>query len=204
MAKKLISDLSAFDLYIFDLDNTIYNEEDYLLQAYAAICDRFGNKADSPDKEDLLKILLDIYRKEGTGKLFDKFLKKAGIDQIFIVECLEILRTFHPPEKISMFRKTEDILNILIKNKMKIFVLTNGNPVQQRNKIRYISWKGKDKNITFIFANEIEAKPSPAGIRHIQQMTGNSNDQTVFIGDSETDQACARNAGIAFFNIRDL
>jgi beta-phosphoglucomutase-like phosphatase (HAD superfamily) len=89
MAKKLISDLSAFDLYIFDLDNTIYNEEDYLLQAYAAICDRFGNKADSPDKEDLLKILLDIYRKEGTGKMFDKFLKIDGLIKFLLSNALK-------------------------------------------------------------------------------------------------------------------
>jgi len=204
MAKELISDLSDFSLFIFDLDNTIYNEEDYLFQAYVAICESFGKKVTGLDKKDLLRIIMDIYRKEGREKLFDKFLLKAGMDINYLNECLEILRTFHPVRRMKMHQKAENILSTLIKKNKKIFVLTNGNPVQQRNKIRYINWKGRDEKITFVFADEIEPKPSSAGIRHIQEMTGIANDKMVFIGDSETDRTCAENAGIKFINIRDL
>ena len=37
MEIRSISDFNSFSLYIFDLDNTIYKEEDYLFDAYKQI-----------------------------------------------------------------------------------------------------------------------------------------------------------------------
>jgi HAD superfamily hydrolase (TIGR01549 family) len=98
----------------------------------------------------------------------------------------------------------EKILWSLLEKQKQIFVLTNGNPDQQRNKIRNIQWKGIDEKITFIFANEIEPKPSPEGIRHILKLTGIEKDKTILIGDSEVDLECASRGEIRFVSIADL
>lgn len=203
MAKKSISDLLGFSLFIFDLDNTIYNEEDYLFKAYAAICERFAGTA-GHDRKSLFDLMMEIYKKEGRDKLFDKFLSRAGIDRGCLTECIEILRNFHVDKQIELFSKSKSILRTLIKNNKQVFILTNGNPVQQKNKIRSIKWTGLDENITFILANEIEPKPSPAGIKHIRNMTGIENDKTLFIGDSEIDHQCASRGEIQFINIADI
>ncbi len=204
MAKKSISDLYKFSLFIFDLDNTIYNEEDYLFQAYSAICDRFAGMAQGHDKNSLFRLMMKIYRQEGREKLFDKFLSRSGIGEGYLEECLKILRSFNPEKQIEIYPKSEKILRILIEKDKQIFVLTNGNPGQQRNKIRNLQWKGLDEKITFILANEIESKPSPEGIWHIQKLTGIKKDKTVFIGDSPIDHECASRGEINFINIADL
>jgi HAD superfamily hydrolase (TIGR01549 family) len=204
MAKKSISDLYNFSLFIFDLDNTIYNEEDYLFQAYSAICDRFEGMVQGHDKKSLFGLMMQIYRMEGRDNLFDKFLTRAGIGEGYLEECLKILRTFSPEKQIEMYPKSEKILRFLIEKEKKIYVLTNGNSGQQKNKIRNLHWKGLDEKITFIMANEIEPKPSPAGIEHILKTAGIEKNSTVFVGDSEIDRKCAARGKVKFINIAVL
>ena len=75
---------------------------------------------------------------------------------------------------------------------------------QQKNKIKHLKWDGLDKKIGFVYANEIEPKPSPAGIIYILKSTGAAKDNAIMIGDSEIDLNCASNGGIKFINISDL
>lgn len=204
MVKKSISDLCNFSLFIFDLDNTIYNEEDYLFQAYSAICDRFAGMAHRYDKNSLFSLMMKIYRKEGRDNLFDKFLSRTGIGEGYLEECLKILRTFSPEKQIEIYPKSEKILRFLIEKGKKVYVLTNGNPAQQKNKIKNLLWNGLDEKITFIMANEIEPKPSAAGIEHILKIAGIKKDKTVFVGDSEIDRKCAALGKVKFVNIAVL
>jgi HAD superfamily hydrolase (TIGR01549 family) len=204
MVIKSLSDLYKYSLFIFDLDNTIYNEEDYLFQAYKAISQKLEEFTNRHNKNDLFVLIMDIYRKKGREKLFDKFLAGSGLDSGYLPVCLKILRTFNPDKQIEINPKMEKILWSLLEKQKQIFVLTNGNPDQQRNKIRNIQWKGIDEKITFIFANEIEPKPSPEGIRHILKLTGIEKDKTILIGDSEVDLECASRGEIRFVSIADL
>ncbi len=204
MAKKSISDFLDFSLFIFDLDNTIYNEEDYLFQAYSAICERFASVKPGNDRESLSRLMIKIYADEGREKLFDKFLIRSGIGVGHLPECLKILRGFNPEKQIELSPETERILRLLIEKNKLIFVLTNGNPGQQRNKISKLMWDGLDEKITFIMANEIEPKPSAAGIEYILKMSGIQKEKTIFIGDSLIDHECASRGEIEFINIADL
>jgi phosphoglycolate phosphatase-like HAD superfamily hydrolase len=204
MARKSISDFYNFSLYIFDLDNTIYKEEDYLFQAYKAIAARFAEIIPDQSKNELFRILKDIYLKEGREKLFDKFLKMVSLDNSYLPDCLKILRSFVPEKPLEINKEVKKVLTYLKGQKKSVFILTNGNIVQQKNKIKHIQWDGLDKQIGFVFANEIEPKPSPAGVFHILEITGIQVEKTIFIGDSDIDQACAQNSGIRYLDVSVL
>ena len=85
MVIRSISDFYSYSLFIFDLDNTIYNEEDYLFQAYMAIAGKIAGKILSFKKEQLFDIIIDIYQKEGREKLFNKFLMDVNLDDRFLL-----------------------------------------------------------------------------------------------------------------------
>jgi len=204
MAIKSISDLYNYSLFIFDLDNTIYNEEEYLLQAYMAIANKFAGIRPDYDKDRLYKILTDKYYKEGREKLFDKFLESAGLDNTHMTDCLNILRSFKPEKPLEIFNPVFDILQFLVSKRKSIFILTNGNVDQQKNKIRNIRWNGLDEHIRFVYADEIEPKPAPGGVLYILRITGTGKEETVFIGDKETDRTCAENGGISYIDVRKL
>jgi phosphoglycolate phosphatase-like HAD superfamily hydrolase len=204
MAIKSISDLYNFSLFIFDLDNTLYNEEDYLFQAYRAIAEKFTGILPCFSRDELFAIIIGIYREQGRDKLFDKFLDKIGLDKNYIPECLKILRTFNPEEPLKIYDEVRHVLGEIKKRNKKVFILTNGNVDQQKNKILHISWEGLNENISFVYANEIEPKPSPAGVYFILEKTGIKRDITIIIGDSERDRLCAYNSGITFFDVQGL
>ena len=204
MTIRSISDFNSFSLYIFDLDNTIYKEEDYLYQAYKDIAVKFAELVPSGSEEMLFKILLDIYQARGRKNLFDQFLEILKLDNSYIQLCLNILRSFKPEKTIEIDETVKSIISTLISQKKKIFVLTNGNAEQQKNKIRNINWSGLDHYLQIVFANEIEPKPSSAGVEYILNSSNTEKNNTILIGDSEVDKACAFNSGIRFININHL
>lgn len=204
MVIRSISDFYSFSLYIFDLDNTIFKEEDYLFEAYAAIAGKIAVLTPSIDKEQLCLKMKQIYENLGREKLFDRFLSSVGLDNSYLSECLDILRNFKPEKPIEINKIFKHVLPDLIKQNKKIFVLTNGNVDQQKNKIKHIQWEGSDRNIHFVFANEIEPKPSPAGVLYILKTSCTEKNKTVFIGDSATDKICAMNSGVTYFDSNDL
>jgi HAD superfamily hydrolase (TIGR01549 family) len=79
-------------------------------------------------------------------------------------------------------------------------VITNGNPQQQKNKIKQINWQGLDSKIRFILANEFIPKPNPGSFKETN-IKQTELSQTVYIGDSNTDEEFAANIGIAFIHI---
>jgi phosphoglycolate phosphatase-like HAD superfamily hydrolase len=204
MAIKLISEFYSFSLYIFDLDNTIYNEEDYLFQAYWTIAKEFAGKFPSYTIQDLFRIIKDIYEVQGRVKLFDKFLETINLDKSYLPVCLNILRSLKTENPIEIDEIIKPILFDLQIRKKMVFVLTNGNTEQQKNKIRNIHWEGLDNYLRIVFANDIEPKPSKAGVEHILNISNTVKNDALFIGDSDVDQACAVNSGIDFINVKDL
>ncbi len=204
MAIRSISEFYSYSLYIFDLDNTIYNEADYLFQGYDAIAGYFSEIIKYPGKKELSEMLKRIYLEEGREKLFNKFLIRNGLDESYIKQCLAILRSFTAERDLEITAPVKKILNTLTGTGKKVCILTNGNVQQQKNKIRSIRWDGLDKSISFVFAEEIEPKPSPAGIGHILQITGIPKHQAVFTGDAESDRLSAASAGIDFVETAEL
>ena len=204
MAIKSISEFYSFSLFIFDLDNTIYKEEDYLFQAYIAIARKFAKEFPEYNEQYLFQILIDLQLKYGREKLFDRFLIKINLDSSYIPICLNILRSFKPEKKIEVNETVKTILSNLKNLKTPVFILTNGNVMQQKNKIKNINWGGLDNYLHFVFASDIEPKPSSAGVEYILNKSGTGKDKAVFIGDSEVDQLCAENSGIDFISINNL
>jgi len=204
MAIRSISEFYSYSLYIFDLDNTIYNEADYLFQGYDAIAGYFSGIIKYPGKKELSEMLKRIYLEEGREELFNKFLIRNGLDESHIKQCLEILRSFTAERDLEITAPVKKILNTLTGTGKKVYILTNGNVQQQKNKIRSIKWDGIDTALDFVFADEHEPKPSPAGIRHILHKSGIAKHEAVLTGDAENDRLAAESAGINFVETAEL
>jgi len=187
---------------IFDLDNTIYRETDYLFPAYHAIGVHVSGK-DNIDASAAGQFLENHFLKSGRKNLFDNFIQHFNIRNTGVEEMMNILRTNQPEEKIEIFPSVMKMLDALILQQKKIFVLTNGNPQQQRNKIACIEWGGIFNDITFIFADEIKRKPSPESIEYIIKKYELRHGDVLMIGDDISDEEAAKDAGIHFIHAGD-
>jgi putative hydrolase of the HAD superfamily len=195
--------LADFTVVIFDLDNTLYNETDYLFPAYNAIANYAAAK-DGVNVNDAEFFLVSTFQKDGRNKLLDRFvstfnLKKSGLD-----DFLRIMRTHNPGNKIKLFPPVKKILEVCIQKQIDIAVVTNGNPEQQWNKVGCIDWEGHFTQLTFVFADEIERKPSPKPILFVLEKFNARPEQTLFIGDDLVDEAASKAAGTSFLHVKDL
>lgn len=186
-----------YRLYIFDLDNTVYNENDYLFGAYAEIASSLGN-------DEYAEFLNTTFQNEGRVNLFDKLATRFGLGHDTIAACLQILRTYQPAGGLKMYNDIFLLLNELKKEKKAIVLLTNGNVEQQRNKISNIKPPLTDFFSMIVYANEIARKPSPASVEMILQQTGVSKNDSLMIGDDAGDELTAQNAGVDFIYAEEL
>jgi len=204
-------EFSLFDVYMFDLDNTLYSEVDYLETAYLKIAATLKSQY-SVSQNDIFLFLKQEFQFFGRNQLFNKlynFLsaKKLEIDneRIFVDYCLSILREVQSPHKIFLYNHIYSILGYLTNNSKKIVVITNGNVEQQKNKIRLIDWMGFDEKIDFVFANLYAPKPDPKSFHeYVRGRYFLNDEQGIFIGDSASDEEFAFNIQKSFMYARNL
>ena len=194
---------SRFKLVIFDLDNTLINEEDYLFEGYKNIANYLSKKYKI--NNSLIEFaLVENFRLNGRKNLFNKIFDEfnIGIEELNVV--LRILREFKPKNKIQLITELRIILERLKSLNISYVILTNGNPRQQKNKIAHINWGDLLPHV--IYANEIEPKPSEASLKKYL-LTLNKEfdkDKILMIGDSNVDKLFAKNFGCKFNFVNDF
>jgi HAD superfamily hydrolase (TIGR01549 family) len=187
---------------IRDRDNTVYTETDYLFESYRKIA-QFAEKKYAVKRDDVLNFLKTTFIQSGRLQLFDKVLKTFDIPPSAITDFLDIMRTTEVAQLIEPLPEVMDLMTKLRNQGINLYIITNGNPTQQKNKVKHINWHGMVDNITFIYANEYMPKPDPTSF---QQTKIQNHDlcKTLMIGDSESDFLFAKNVGIDFLNINQL
>lgn len=189
-----------YDLVIFDLDNTLYDENLYLFKGYLDIARYLSNKySHIPFLE--CKMYLEVtFQREGRKFLFDKLFNKYKIvDEL--EDCLKLMREVTFDSKIKLFKTSYLLLKDAI-NSSKVCVLTNGNPTQQKNKIRQIEWEGLLDDINIVFANEYAPKPSAKVFEdYLLPKYNLISKKILFIGDDISDKSFSQGIGCQFINI---
>jgi len=124
---------------IFDLDNTIYDENIFLEQSYSKIANILENYTDV-SRHDIHKYLWNFFLKNGRANIFNEliqnfdFSKKVDIDFI-----LSIFRSRDNNIKLKAFNYFSSYINSINSLEEKnYFIITNGNHIQQKNKFYYL------------------------------------------------------------------
>lgn len=111
------------DIVVFDLDDTLYKETDYLLSAYHAIADAVHL--------DVVDEMLDWYH---VGKnVFLCLQEKYNVD-LSLTELLEVYR-YHDPQ-ISLIPESDVLLSHLRREYIKVGIISDGRSKTQRNKLK--------------------------------------------------------------------
>jgi len=188
-----------FNVIVFDLDNTLYNENEFLFSAYKTISKYLAEK-NSTDPRIYEIFLIETFKKDGRLFLFNKLLDEFHLNKIVSIdEILHIMHHHQVPLKFNP--KAFMLLKSLVKKNKSIFILTNGSPIQQKNKVIGLKITEKLPQINILYANEYKPKPSPFCIHKIIDDYKFKNSEILLIGDSEVDKQTASNSGIAFLNI---
>lgn len=193
---NFLLELSRSRTLIFDLDNTIYRETKFLFYAYKQISISLEKKY-SVNSLDVFQYLSNTFKTAGREKILNKLQLKLGIkDDHFTDFCLNILRDTIVSPRIEPFQYFNDFINLTCQ--MQVFIITNGNPNQQKNKIKSILW-GSKVGILPIYANEYSPKPDPASFYYLKEKYQLNN--PAYVGDNEIDFTFAKNCKMGFIEV---
>ena len=125
---------------VFDLDDTLYKEIDFVKSAYIYI-NSYINVRFNLDLSNSIKKCLD-----GEVNFYDLINSKLHPDQNFPIEKYLELYRFHYPE-IKLSDDTTVFLNKIISHNIDFSIITDGRSISQRNKIKALGLYDLVKNI---------------------------------------------------------
>ena len=191
------------DAIIFDLDGTLYDEWDYLSQAYKAISEDI--KVNFHKNEDeVFQFIISEFQKKGRIKLLSKVIDKFELPVGYLAKTKHILRNLKVKESITCYKQIPGLLKLLQEKNKQLYIITNGNVIQQKNKISILQSQNLLKEIYIVYADEHIPKPDPAAFNYLMQRFNLKKDSSIMIGDTDTDRDFAQLSGIEFIHIKEI
>ncbi|HKG08144.1 MAG TPA: HAD hydrolase-like protein [Pedobacter sp.] len=183
--------------FVFELDDVIYPEKDYLLQVYYLFA-QFMEYGEQMDAGALVKSMQNTYFNDGPKNVFDKTSRLFNIPEKYKLNFDLLMISARLPLKLLIFNEVLKFIQEVVMERKHIFIFTNGDPGMQLNKIRQIEWHGLESYLEVHFAAESASKPSAKGLQAILNKHNLKKTNVLMIGTSELDSKCAKNAGVDF------
>ncbi|EHQ25665.1 HAD family hydrolase [Mucilaginibacter paludis] len=185
---------------VLELDNVLYPEKDYLLQVYYLFAS-FLEYKELFDARVLTKLMTKTLEEEGATHVFNRVQERFNINEQYRYNFNLLHQTARLPLKLLLYQQALTLLQEAVVDRKQLFILTNGDPQQQLNKIRQMEWHGLEQYLTCYFADEIKPKPEPDALHYILKKHNLERRDIVMMGNSEADQLCAEASGVDFIEI---
>ncbi|GAA4788125.1 hypothetical protein GCM10023231_15380 [Olivibacter ginsenosidimutans] len=150
--KELDSHKKAF---IFELDDVLYPERDYLLQVYYLFAHLLEYTETVPPAEDLVAFFQKAYTYHGAAGIFDRAADAFGIDANYRAQFNRLHVQAKLPLPLLLFGEVENLLKAIVSAGKRVFILTKGNPLMQLNKLKQLAWGELAKAIKTYFYDEL-------------------------------------------------
>lgn len=189
--------LVQINAVIFDLDNVLFNEEDYIKAAYRDIAAFLSGRHGLREEQVYQKLVSDLQKKTSLyPHLFNDLLADLGLEQTLLPDILKIYSNVTVDLQIAL--DVEHLLKTLQKRRVKLGLLTNGNVETQKNKVRLLGVENYFDAV--VYARELgkeNEKPSPEAYRVILQALRCKPEEAICLGDNPyTDFYGAKKLGV--------
>ena len=165
---------------VFDLDDTLYPEEEYVKSGFRAIADAFND-------ENLYARLYTLFKEEKSN-----VYQRANFSEEQCKKCIDIYRSHFP--NISLDYETEIFLKKIKKKGYKLGIITDGRPEGQRNKIKALEL---EKMMDYIIVTDELGgvdfrKPNPKAFEVMKEVLEVEFDEMMYIGDNPEKDFCIK------------
>lgn len=125
--------MKMYKVVLFDLDDTLYLERDYVYSGYKVVANFIGEKY-SLLSDDLYFKMIEL-SKESYSNVFNRLFNfyDIKIDNNELKKIIGIYKNHFP--NIKLCKDSEKAINILLEKGIRLGLITDGDSIQQRNKI---------------------------------------------------------------------
>ena len=173
----IVYHLDGISAVIFDLDDTLYLEKDYVKSGYNLIAKAF------PEVVNMSEKLWQVFLRG--GKAIDEVLLSEGLlTEENKQKCLKIYRNQIP--NINLDSAVINLLSGLKEKGYKLGIITDGRPEGQRAKIKSLDLERYVDQIivTDELGGEIMRKPNEKAFVLICEKLGVNYENAVYVGDN--------------------
>lgn len=165
---------------IFDLDDTLYDERDYVLSGLRAVA-TFGENQFRRDAEASLRFMTEVLDRNGRGAIFDRWLTSFGkLSKGVVGECVRIYR--HHTPSIHLYDEAKKLLPRLAR--YPLYLLTDGHKVTQQKKVDTLDIGHTFRHVYITHRYGIRhAKPSTYCFERIRDRENCDWQQMMYVGD---------------------
>lgn len=162
---------------IFDLDDTLYSEKDYVRSGYEEIAVHF------PEIEDMAGKLWRAFE-EGKQAINHVLEQEGKFSDETVWRCLKIYRNHFP--RISLYPEAKELITVLRDHGVRLGMITDGRPEGQRAKIEALGIAQYFEKI--IITDELGGvsfrKPNPEAFEQMQDFFGVPFSAMAYVGDN--------------------
>ncbi len=194
---------------VFDLDDTLISEEDYIRSGYKAVArvlcktysedfhtgDNLGGKSPAegnfagssfPEETACSRELFELYR-EDSAMVFNRFLDRHGISftEKKVKELVTVYREHLP--QITFFEDVRPVLKILREKGIRTGIISDGYTITQENKVKVLGLENLMDHI--ILTDRLGRdywKPDPRPFRMMSEALGVVPEEMLYVGDNPT------------------
>jgi putative hydrolase of the HAD superfamily len=168
---------------VFDLDDTLYPESEFVLSGFAAAGQWLHAQHGISGFEDRARQLFYAGRR---GTIFDEALESlsAGHLRDVIPQMVETYRT-HPP-RVRLLPDAEEVLDWALAHDLRLALVTDGFGQTQRNKIEALRLAPSIgcRIVTDDLGGRQFWKPHPAGFRSVMEQLPAAPGEFVYVADN--------------------
>lgn len=174
---EVTSHIEGLKAVIFDMDDTLYGEKEYVRSGYQKIAQVI------PQVENAGEKLWKLFKEKKPA--IDELLKQEGLDSEDIKkECLHAYRYQEPD--IHLYSGIEQMLKNLRSQGYLLGIITDGRPEGQRAKIQAL---GLEALVDYIlvtdeFGGAQYRKPNPIAFETMREKLGVEYSQMCYVGDN--------------------
>lgn len=174
--------MKTLKAFLFDLDDTLYCEHEYVRSGFRAIADFLHDQYNYLTVEMVYEAIVQEWTHNGRGKVFDNVCSQFNI-RPDIKRLVQIYREHVPV--LELYNDAKVLLNALQKRKNPTAIITDGESSVQWRKIEALNLK---QLISCIIVTDDYGKenwkPSPFPYEKAAECLGVAKTDCVYIGDN--------------------
>lgn len=194
-----IEDNKAF---VFELDDVLYPAKDYWLQVYYLFA-QFIEYGEQIPAEGIVRFMDETYRSEGRSEIFEKTAAQFQLPEKYHINFNLLQENARLPLKLLLFAPVLDFLKAVHDAGKPVFLLLDGNPAEQLNKIRQMEWNGLERYLKVYFVAEME-NGYVGGIDKICAENNLKEDEILIVGSPKDGMDLAYFNTLRFVSIDNL
>lgn len=140
--------------FVFELDDVLYPEKDYWLQVYYLFA-QFIEYSELTAAAPIVSFMQEEYAREGRTGMFEKTAAHFNLPAKYKENFDLLQQNAKLPLKLLLFAPMLDFLQAIKAAEKPIYLLLEGHPGQQLNKIRQMEWNGLETYLKVYFAAEM-------------------------------------------------